>query len=193
MPSGSHPASPSKRRSRSPAPRFEPEPEPEVVEEAPVELAEAAAPAPAEAIVNDVVQESIDEASRRDALYEKDAPALVAASLLQDMWASLHLHEAPARPTFGAPSQEPPPQLIDNRTNKQIGIRPKVQIIKAAGSGAQAVDRADARRARRLEEGPGPRGRRQRDPGPPRNLKKGHPCRSREKNYSGGPPRTRRT
>ena len=139
MPSGSHPASPSKRRSRSPAPRFEPEPEPEVVEEAPVELAEAAAPAPAEAIVNDVVQESIDEASRREALYKKDAPALVAASLLQDMWASLHLHEAPARPTFGAPSQEPPPQLIDNRTNKQIGIRPKVQIIKAAGSGAQAV------------------------------------------------------
>ena len=45
MPSGSHPASPSKRRSRSPAPRFEPEPEPEVAEEAPVELAEAAAPA----------------------------------------------------------------------------------------------------------------------------------------------------
>ena len=84
MPSGSHPASPSKRRSRSPAPRFEPEPEPEVVEEAPVELAEAAAPAPAEAIVNDVVQESIDEASRREALYKKDAPALVAASLLQD-------------------------------------------------------------------------------------------------------------
>ena len=134
MPSGSHPASPSKRRSRSPAPRFEPEPEPEVVEEAPVELAEAAAPAPAEAI-----QESIDEASRREALYKKDAPALVAASLLQDMWASLHLHEAPPRPMFGAPSQEPPPQLIDNRTNKQIGIRPKVQIIKAAGSGAQAV------------------------------------------------------
>ena len=33
---------------------------------------------------------------------------------------------------------EPPPQLIDNRTNKQIGIRPKVQIVKAAGS-ANAV------------------------------------------------------
>ena len=139
MPSGSHPASPSKRRSRSPAPCFEPEPEPEAPVEAPVEPAEAAAPAPAEAIVNDVVQESIDEAARREALYKKDAPALVAASLLQDMWASLHLHEAPPRPTFGAPSQEPPPQLIDNRTNKQIGIRPKVQIIKAAGSGAQAV------------------------------------------------------
>ena len=76
MPSGSHPASPSKRRSRSPAPRFEPEPEPEAPAEAPVE---AAAPAPAEAI-----QEPIDEASRREALYEKDAPALVAASLLQD-------------------------------------------------------------------------------------------------------------
>ena len=139
MPSGSHPASPSKRRSRSPAPRFEPEQEPAAPVEAPVELAEAAAPAPAEAIVNDVIQESVDEASRREALYKKDAPALVAASLLQDMWASLHLHEAPARPTFGAPSQEPPPQLIDNRTNKQIGIRPKVQIVKAAGSATNAV------------------------------------------------------
>ena len=134
MPSGSHPASPSKRRSRSPAPRFEPEPEPEVVEEAPVE-----APAPAEAIVHDVVQESIEEAARREALYKKDAPALVAASLLQDMWASLHLHQAPPTPSFGAPSQEPPPQLIDNRTNKQIGIRPKVQIVKAAGSATNAV------------------------------------------------------
>ena len=99
MPSGSHPASPSKRRSRSPAPRFEPEPAPEVVEEAPVE-----APAPAEAIVHDVVQESIDEAARREALYRKDAPALVAASLLQDMWASLHLHQAPPTPSFGAPA-----------------------------------------------------------------------------------------
>jgi len=131
MPSGSHPASPSKRRSRSPAPRFEPEPE------APVEA--AAAPAPAEAIVHDVVQESMEEAARREALYKKDAPALVAASLLQDMWASLHLHQAPPTPSFGAPAQEPPPQLIDNRTNKQIGIRPKVQIVKAAGSATNAV------------------------------------------------------
>ena len=111
--------------------------EPEAPVEAPVEASEA--PAPAESIVHDVVQESIEEAARREALYRKDAPALVAASLLQDMWASLHLHQAPPTPSFGAPSQEPPPQLIDNRTNKQIGIRPKVQIVKAAGSATNAV------------------------------------------------------
>ena len=59
------------------------------------------------------------------------------------------------RPTFGAPSQGPPPQLIDNRTNKQIGIRPKVQIAKprARGPTVRSRRRPSSAPAR---EGPGP-------------------------------------
>ena len=63
MPSGSHPASPSKRRSRSPT-RFEPEPEPEVVEEAPVELEAAVAPAPVGATYLRNARSEMDDTAR---------------------------------------------------------------------------------------------------------------------------------
>ena len=70
------------------------------------------------------------------------------------MWASLHLHEGAGRGRPSARLRRTAAQLIDNRTNKQIGIRPKVQIIKAAGSGAQAVRSAGDRRARRPKKAP---------------------------------------
>ena len=91
-----------------------------------------------------MVQESIDEASRREALYKKDAPALVPTfQFLQDMWASLHLHEALAAPTSAENlSQEPPPQLIDKaaRTSR-LGLDPRSRSLKPRARGPRPCDR----------------------------------------------------
>ena len=78
------------------------------------------------------------------------------------------------------------------RTSR-LGLDPRSRSLKPRARGPRPCDRADDRRARRLEEGPGPRGRRRRDRGPPRNLKKDHRYLKRGKSSFGGPPRTRPT
>lgn len=112
-------------------------------------LAEVLAPGPAEEtaeaearhVVHDVVARSLAEAHERELEhrdFQRRAPAFVAQTLLKDMWASLHLHEAPKKPTWGAMPVEPPRQPLDNRAPHAVGLKPNV-TIRAAGSATQAV------------------------------------------------------
>lgn len=103
--------------------------------------AEETAEAEARHVVHDVVARSLAEAHAREQEhrdFQRRAPAFVAQTLLKDMWASLHLSEAPKKPTWPSMPEEPPRQPLDNRAPHALGLKPHV-TIRAAGSAMQAV------------------------------------------------------
>ena len=180
MPSGSHPASPSKRRSRSPAPRFEPEPEPEVVEEAPAELAEACRAAPAEAIKRWQSRSTRRQGEKR---LQEGRPGAVAASLLQTCGRRSTAQAPPGRPSARLRKNRHRSSSTTARTSR-LGLDPRSKLLKLRlcyqcrpfqDDRERPVKRS--RSARPSSRDPGPRSNRNSDP----SRRRGRSCREASK------------